>query len=149
MSNPFPAAVFGLPDTESCYPVLNEQDNYASLDHHVFKDLHQRDAAPPHPGEILRDDIFPTLGMTRAAFARKLAITPRRLANLMAERTPMTADLAIRLGTVLGHGARYWLGLQMQHDIWLTAQPLELPVRPLEWKRPEASRVVAQSAGYR
>ena len=68
----------------------------------------------------------------------------------MAERTPITADLAIRLGTVLGHGPRYWLGLQMQRDIWLTAQPLDLPVKPLKWTRtPKASRVMPPSPGYR
>ena len=129
--------------------MLNEHSEPASQDR-VFKDLFQRDAAPPHPGEILRDDIFPALRLSRAALARKLAITPRRLANLMAERTPITADLAIRLGTVLGHGPRYWLGLQMQRDIWLTAQPLDLPVKPLKWTRtPKASRVMPPSPGCR
>lgn len=100
---------------------------------HVYNDLYIHEEAPPHPGEVLRDDIFPELGTTRAALAKALGIGPRKLANLMAERTPVTLELALRLGAVLGHGTRYWLGLQMQHDLWRAAQPMPggLRLRPL------------------
>jgi antitoxin HigA-1 len=119
-------------------------------DHYIFKDLYMRDVAPPHPGEVLREDVLPALGLTRAALARKLKITPRRLANLLSERAPMTADLAVRLGTVLGHGARYWLGLQMQHDIWVTSQPLDEPLTPVKWTRPAKGAAAGRTvAGYR
>jgi antitoxin HigA-1 len=130
-------------------PVL--YDNHDQSPHDpVFKDIYQRAAAPPHPGEILRDDILPLLELTRAALARKLGVTPRRLANLLAERSPITADLAQRLGIVLGHGPRYWLGLQMQHDVWLTTQPLDVPVTPLKWTRlPKGAKAPSKPAGYR
>jgi antitoxin HigA-1 len=97
----------------------------------VFKDLYMRDVAPPHPGEILRDDIFPQLQLTRAALAQQLGIGRQRLANILAERSPVTLELALRLGTVLGHGPRYWLGLQMQHDIWYADRPSTLTLKPL------------------
>lgn len=130
-------------------PVLYDSHEQGSQDQ-VFKDIYQRNAAPPHPGEILRDDILPLLGLTRAALARKLGVTPRRLANLLAERSPITADLAQRLGIVLGHGPRYWLGLQMQHDVWLTTQPLDVPVTPLKWTRlPKGAKAPSKPAGYR
>jgi antitoxin HigA-1 len=104
---------------------------------YAFKDIYARDVAPPHPGEILRDDIMSALDLSRAALAKRLGVTPRRLANLLSERTPITVDLAIRLGTVLGHGARYWLGLQLQYDLWLAGQPCTLRVKPLErWRQP-------------
>ena len=71
-------------------------------------------------------------GLSRSALARRLGISPQRLSALLSEKAPITADLAIRLGALFGHGARYWLGLQMQHDIWLTEQPVTHTIKPLE-----------------
>jgi antitoxin HigA-1 len=101
----------------------------------VFKDLYMRDVAPPHPGEILRDEILPRLALTRKALAKHLGISVRRLYDLLSERAPITLDLARRLGTALGHGPRYWLGLQMQHDIWQSEQPHALAVKPITRRR--------------
>jgi antitoxin HigA-1 len=111
---------------------------------HVYKDLYFRDVAPPHPGEILRDDILPRLRLSRTALAKRLGIGPRRLANILAERTPVTLDLARRLGLVLGHGPRYWLGLQMQYDIWQADQPVVLAVTPLVSRRGQALTAAAR-----
>ena len=91
---------------------------------YLYKDLYSKDEAPPHPGEVLRDDVFPKLAMTRKALAAALGIGPRKLSDLMGERRPVTWDLALRLGVVLGHGSRYWLGLQAQHDMWRVMQPV-------------------------
>jgi antitoxin HigA-1 len=106
----------------------------------VFKDLYMRDVAPPHPGEILRDEILPRLALTRKALAKHLGISVRKLYDLLAERAPITLDLARRLGTVLGHGPRYWLGLQMQHDIWQAEQPCAMAVKPLTRRRAPTRR---------
>ena len=117
----------------------------------VFKDIYLRDEAPPHPGEVLREDIFPKLGLTRTALAKCLGISVKRLSNLLAERTPMTVELALRLAKVLGLGPRYWLGLQMQHDLWLTEQPTAFDLTPLDWKRPprSACQTNLRPLGYR
>ena len=112
---------------------------------HLYKDLYLRDEAPPHPGEILRDDILPVLGLSRVKIARALGIGTRKLSLLLNERTPITLDLALRLGTVLGQGARYWLGLQMQHDLWQAAQPVQLKLTPVDWTR--ARRNSTKAAG--
>jgi antitoxin HigA-1 len=129
--------------------VLNDTSEPSAYDP-VRKDFYQRETAPPHPGEILRDDILPVLGLSKTALAKRLRITPRRLGNLLAERTPITADLALRLGTVLGHGARYWLGLQMQHDLWAAAQPPDVKLTPVIWKRPSRpSGASLRTAAYR
>lgn len=109
--------------------------NDTASNEQVYKDIYLRDEAPPHPGEVLREDVFPVLSMTRTALAARLGISTRRLSNVMAERVPVTADMAMRLGMLLGHGARYWLGLQMQHDVWTTGQPAGFHIKPLDWKR--------------
>lgn len=102
----------------------------------VFKAHYEHDDAPPHPGEVLRDDVLPAIGLSRTALAKRLGVTTRQLSAFLAEQTPVTADLAKRLGVFFGQEARYWLGLQMQHDMWVTAQPLTCTIRPLDWKRP-------------
>ncbi len=101
----------------------------------MFKIHSDRDPAPPHPGEILREDILPHVPMSRAELARHLGISARTLGDVLAEKRAVTLDLAVRLGAALGQGARYWLGLQTQHDIWQASQLEAAPVRPIPWGR--------------
>lgn len=96
------------------------------------------ESPPPHPGEVLREDVLPHLSMSRAALARHLGISSRLLSDLLAERVPVTLDLARRLGIAIGWGTRYWLGLQTQHDIWRAAEPLPVKIKPLTWRRASA-----------
>ena len=119
-------------------PVLNDHSDFASQET-GFKDLYLREIAPPHPGEVLREDIVPALDISRTALARSLGISGHKLRNLLTEQCPITVDLALRLGTVLGHGARYWLGLQMQYDIWLARQPTAITLKPLAWRKPPSA----------
>ena len=98
------------------------------------------DLSPPHPGEILREDLLPALGMSRARFARHIGIPVRRLAALLAEKAPVTLDLALRLSAAFGHGTRYWLGLQVQHDIWCSEQGALVAVKPVVWPVVSRSR---------
>ena len=123
----------------------------------VYKDTYDGDLHPPHPGEILREDILPLLSLTRRQFARHLGVSVRVLSELLSERRSVTLDIAQRLGAALGQGARYWLGLQMQHDVWLTTQGQNIAVKPLSWgkTRPAAhirlllDRLVPDNAGRR
>lgn len=98
----------------------------------MFKIL-QNDAVPPHPGEILREDILPFLTLSRRELARHLAISPRVLSEVLAEKRAVTLDLALKLGAALGQGARYWLGLQAQHDVFLATQAQGVSVAPISW----------------
>jgi addiction module HigA family antidote len=101
----------------------------------MSKDLYDRDLPPPHPGEILREDILPRIGLTLGELAGHLGVSAALLADFLAERASVTADLAMRLGAALGHGARYWLGLQMQHDLWIAATSEGPRVKRVVWQR--------------
>ena len=37
---------------------------------------------PPHPGEVLREQILPRLGLERSELARRLDVRPARLAEI-------------------------------------------------------------------
>lgn len=74
---------------------------------------------PIHPGEYLREALE-DLGLTQAALARKLGVSPMRISHLVREDRPVTADLALRLGQAFGQSAQYWLNLQAGYDLKMT-----------------------------
>jgi addiction module HigA family antidote len=72
---------------------------------------------PIHPGEILREDVLPTLGISVSQAARDLGISRQTLHAILAERAPITAEMAVRIGKWVGNGARLWLAMQESYDL--------------------------------
>ncbi|OYW54002.1 MAG: addiction module antidote protein, HigA family [Hyphomicrobium sp. 32-62-53] len=101
----------------------------------MYKSLDGSDAAPLHPGEILRVDILPNLAMTPAELASHLGVPRAALDGLLSERSGITPNLAQRLGLVLGHGAHHWLALQMHYDLWKATEIQPDDIRPISWSR--------------
>ncbi len=91
---------------------------------------------PTHPGAILREDVVPELndkGISTTQFARDLHISRNQLYKILKEDNPVTPNIAIRLGKVLGNGPGIWLRLQQAHDLWNAENELgdelkEMPV---------------------
>lgn len=106
----------------------------------MYRSLSSTDAAPLHPGEILRVDMLPYLSMTPGELAAHLGLPRAVLDRLLAERISITPDIAQRLGRALGQGAHYWLALQMQYDLWQVTQTDFEHVRPLSWERRPRNR---------
>ncbi|MFT3777311.1 MAG: HigA family addiction module antitoxin [Ottowia sp.] len=69
-----------------------------------------------HPGEFLREALD-DLGLTQAAFASALGVSPMRISHLLRGDRPVTAELALRLGRALGQTPQYWLNLQTAYDL--------------------------------
>ena len=42
----------------------------------------------------------------------------KALAGILLERNGISADVAVRLGVVLGNGPNLWLNLQKTYDLW-------------------------------
>jgi len=76
-----------------------------------------RKRIPTHPGAILREDVFPTLGISVSEFARHLGISRQTLHAVLAERSSITPELALRLGTFLGNGPQLWIEMQSKYDL--------------------------------
>ena len=72
---------------------------------------------PAHPGEILREDILPALSMSKTAVAEALGISRQTLYDILNEKQPVTAEMAVRFGKLFGNGARFWVNLQRGHDL--------------------------------
>lgn len=78
-----------------------------------------RKRVPTHPGAILREDVLPSLpGVSVSAFARQLGVSRQTLHALLAERSGVSPEMALRLGTLLGNGAQLWLDMQTKFDLW-------------------------------
>jgi addiction module HigA family antidote len=79
---------------------------------------------PPHPGEILREDVLPALGLTVTDAAAQLGVTRAALSRVLNERAAISAEMAIRIENWLGveHGGRadVWLAEQASYDLWQT-----------------------------
>lgn len=69
-----------------------------------------------HPGEFLRE-ILDELGITQAAFAAAIGVSPMRVSHLLRGDRPVTAELALRLGRALGQTPQHWLNLQAAYDL--------------------------------
>lgn len=78
---------------------------------------HATNGLPPiHPGEYTREALD-ELGLTQAALASALGVSPMRVSHLLKSRPPCTAELALRLGRALGQSPRYWLNLQAAYHL--------------------------------
>lgn len=83
-----------------------------------MKRLQQRLVRPTAPGAILREDVMPALGLTQTELARRLQVSRKTISEIVLEQRPLTADMAHRLGRLLGNGAAFWLNMQRSVDIW-------------------------------
>jgi antitoxin HigA-1 len=77
---------------------------------------------PVHPGEILRDEVFPALGITKPALALALGISRQSLHDLFKGKRGITPEMALRLESVVGSTAESWLALQAERDLWHARQ---------------------------
>jgi addiction module HigA family antidote len=72
---------------------------------------------PTHPGAVLREDVLPAVKMPVARVAAALGISRQMLHKILAERAPITPEMAVRIGKFCGNGPDLWLGMQVQHDL--------------------------------
>jgi addiction module HigA family antidote len=73
---------------------------------------------PLHPGEALREDVLPALGQSKAEIARLLGISRQALYDILNEKAPVTAEMAVKLGKLCGNGPNLWINLQCAYDLW-------------------------------
>lgn len=80
---------------------------------------------PVHPGDILAEDVFPSLGMTKDAFAAALGVSRQTLHQVMTRARSVTPEMAIRLEAVVGSTAEMWLTLQAEYDLSVRRKTLD------------------------
>jgi antitoxin HigA-1 len=83
---------------------------------HVTKRNSSR--CPTHPGALLREDVIPATGRTKAEIAQLLGNSRQHLYDILRERKPVSPAVAVRLGKLFGDGAGVWMRMQAAYDTW-------------------------------
>ncbi|MBA4391921.1 MAG: addiction module antidote protein, HigA family [Desulfobacca sp.] len=91
-----------------------------------------RKRPPVHPGEILREDVLPTLGLSVSEAARRLGVSRQQLHRILACTHPITTEMALRIGKFAGNGPALWLRMQQAYDLWHTEQRMKIELTKIE-----------------
>lgn len=77
---------------------------------------------PPHPGETLREDILPALGLSVTKAAEQLNVSRPTLSRVLNGHAAISPEMALRiegwLGVENGGSADLWIAQQAVYDLW-------------------------------
>jgi addiction module HigA family antidote len=99
-------------------PAVSISSNTIEGAHMVYAAKRAKHRCPTHPGALLREDIIPATGRTKAEIAGLLGISRQHLYDILRERKPVSAAVAVRLGKLFGDGAGIWTRMQAAYDTW-------------------------------
>jgi len=81
---------------------------------------------PPHPGETIREDVLPEMGLTITEAAKQIGVSRVALSRVLNGRAAISPEMALLLeawlGVENGGSADAWLGQQMTYDLWQARQ---------------------------
>ena len=80
---------------------------------------------PTSPGEILIEEFLKPMGMTQRELAKRTGLSVQSINLLIHAKRGVTAETAIRLSRVFGNSPQFWLGLQMDWDLWHAQRKLD------------------------
>ncbi len=80
---------------------------------------------PVHPGEVLLEEFLKPMELSQNRLALSIGVPPRRINEIVLGKRSITADAALRLGRYFKMSPQFWLGLQMDYDLDVTADSLE------------------------
>lgn len=80
---------------------------------------------PPHPGEILKEDILAPLNLTVTEASKRLGVSRKTLSKLVNQHGALVPEMAVRLEKAFSPSAEHWLRLQAAYDLWQTRRALK------------------------
>ena len=87
--------------------------------------------SPPHPGEMLREDVLAPLGLSVTEAAGRLGMSRVALSRVLNGRAAISPDLSVRLERAGVSTARAWLSMQANYDLAEAMQRQQPDVKPL------------------
>jgi len=70
-----------------------------------------------HPGEIIKEDILPSAGLTVTAAAKALGVSRQMLHDILAQRKPLSVVMCLKLSRLFGGSPEVWMRLQAAFDL--------------------------------
>ncbi|SMP06325.1 addiction module antidote protein, HigA family [Desulfurobacterium pacificum] len=89
-------------------------------------DILELEAPPTHPGEILREEFLKPLNLTPQELAKELKIPIETIDELIKEKRPMSPEIAIKLSKRFGTTPQFWMGFQVDYDLWKAAKEMKI-----------------------
>jgi len=71
---------------------------------------------PVSPGEMLEEEFLKPLGLSVDRLARETGLPSSRIADIVAGKSPITADTDLRLCRYFGMSDGWWLRGQVSYD---------------------------------
>ena len=95
---------------------------------------------PVHPGEIIKEDILPSVSLSVTAAAKALGVSRPMLHDILAERKPLSATMCLKVSRLFGSSPEVWMRLQASYGLKKAEQnesvmkrvPRIVPVKPIE-----------------
>ena len=94
---------------------------------------------PTHPGELLREDVIPATGKSKSEIARMLGVSRQHLHDLLAERKPVSPEVAVRLAKLVGNAPLVWIRMQGAYDAWHATREVDVSAIPTLSAAPNSS----------
>ena len=75
-----------------------------------------REVAYPLPGQILLHEFLLPMGITQYRLAKEIAVSQRRIGEIVAGKRAITVGTGLRLSRFFGLTDEFWIGLQMDYE---------------------------------
>lgn len=79
---------------------------------------------PTHPGELLQD-VSESAGLSLTELASRLGISRQTVSKIINKKSGVSAENALRIGTLFGNGANLWLRMQQTYDLWQAREKIK------------------------
>ncbi len=70
-----------------------------------------------HPGEILREEVIFSNGLTVTAAAKLLGVTRTTLSNIINAKSDISPEMCYRIAAVFGGSPDIWANLQSKYNL--------------------------------
>jgi addiction module HigA family antidote len=77
---------------------------------------------PIHPGEIMKEDILPSVGLSVTGAAKASGVSRQMLHGVLSGRKPLSAVMCLRVARLFGGSPEIWMRLQATYDLKKSAQ---------------------------
>lgn len=87
--------------------------------------------SPPHPGQIIGEDVLGELGLTVVVAAARLGVSRVTLSRVIHGHSGVSPNLAVRLERAGVGTARAWMAMQTSYDLARELEGKSHDVEPL------------------
>ena len=93
--------------------------------------IRNENRCPTHPGALLREDILPEVNKTKTEIAQSIGISRQQLYDIITEKKPISAEVAVRLAKFFNTTPLFWVNMQSAFDTWNAQQTVDVSNIPV------------------